>query len=88
MSEFEVGDTVDHMTNVTGFHSKGGVFFRRIGNGDVRIQVWSRTAPFTLLATQVIDAHTWASVVSSVSYQGEDYASMREALEFHERRVK
>lgn len=86
MSEYEIGHVIDHMTNVTGFHSKDGLFFKRVNNGDVRVQFWSKGAPFTLLGSITIDAHTWASAVASVAYQGEDGKSYREALEFHERR--
>lgn len=88
MNEINVGDTIDHMTNAPGFHSKEGLFFKRVNNGDVRVQKWSDTAPFTLLSSVVVDAHTWASIVASVSYDGEDHKSYREALEFHERRDK
>lgn len=81
-----VGDVIDHMTNVRGFHSREHLFFERLGNGDVRVRQWSKMAPFTLLSSTVVDAHTWASIVASMSYRGEDANSYREALEFHERR--
>lgn len=83
---YEVGHVIDHMTNVNGFHANDHIFFKRVNNGDVRVQVWSKQAPFTLLSSIVIDAHVWASVVTSVAYQGEEAKSYREALEFHERR--
>ena len=88
MSGYQVGDTIDHMTNVSGFHSRDGLFFKRVNNGDVRVQKWSNTAPFTLLSSVIVDAHIWASIVASVSFDGEDGKSYREALGFHERRGK
>ena len=84
--QYKVGDVVDSMGDVGGFHSKNHLFFKCVNNGDVRIQKWSEKAPWTLVSEVVLDPHTWASVVSGVSFLGEDGERWRHIVDFHEER--
>lgn len=84
--QYKVGDVVESMSDVGGFHSHSHLFFKRVGNGDMRIQKWSEKAPWTLESEVILDPHSWASVVSSVSFLGEDYARFRHIIDFHEER--
>lgn len=65
-----------------GFHAKDMWFFRREDDGSVRITAPDSMGPG---AHQVVtlDASTWASVVASVSAQGETSDTYRAALDFH-----
>lgn len=58
------------------FHVRDNLFFERDADGSVEI-----TCPDGTFL--VIDASSWASVVASVSAQGETGESYRAALDFH-----
>ena len=66
-----------------GFHACDGWYFRREDDGSVHI-----SAPDSLGAgaSQVVtlDANTWASVVASVSRNGETADSFAAAVRFHD----
>lgn len=64
------------------FHVAEGLFFRRTPDGAVEI---GRGHDFDHVdVVQVIDASSWASVVSSVCARGEDHLTYTEALRFHQ----
>lgn len=65
-----------------GFHARDGWYFRREDDGSVRISAPDSMGPG---ASQVItlDANTWASVVASVSRNGETADSFAAADRFH-----
>jgi hypothetical protein len=69
------------------FHSKNGLFFDRNQDGSVKIVVtkgkFPLDAPDEILYQQSLDADTWASVVSTVSKEGETSETFQQAREFH-----
>jgi len=67
-----------------GFHSHDGWFFQRIPDGKVRIRQHAQQgASNQVLAEVVMSAHEWASIVCSVSHDGEDGERWKRALQFH-----
>lgn len=67
------------------FHVKDGLFFERHADGAVRIM--KRTdarddAP--VLLDMVVDKHSWASVIATMSTHGEEHYGYFRALSFHE----
>jgi hypothetical protein len=71
--------TVDN----NGFHAREGWYFRREGDGSVRILGPDSLGPG---AHQVVtlDADTWASAVASVSSPGETSDTFQVARRFHD----
>jgi hypothetical protein len=65
------------------FHSKDGWFFERAANGAVHIVKTDGKVGGPTLAEVALTAETWASVVASVSEQGETRETWMQALEFH-----
>jgi hypothetical protein len=65
-----------------GFHARDGWYFRREDDGSVHISAPDSLGPG---ASQVVtlDANTWASVVASVSRNGETADSFAAATRFH-----
>lgn len=59
-----------------GFHSHGGLYFRRGSDGSVTVYA-EQPGEVTLTA------ESWASVVASVSQHGEGHLSYHSALSFH-----
>ena len=57
------------------FHYREGIFFARMKDGGVRVD-----APH---ASFIVDPHSWASVVASMSAGGEDAKSYEQARDFH-----
>lgn len=88
MSEHKVGDTVESLTKIYGYHSQGHVFFRRLESGNVELEVWSLSTPWTLLSKQTFEYHIWASILASMSWQGEDTHSYQNAIAFHTGQTK
>lgn len=68
-----------------GFHLQNGLIFRRLDDGRVQIVVidYQPGHTATVLFKTVTDPSGWASVVASVSEQGEDYNRWMQAREFH-----
>ena len=66
------------MVDATGFHAKDGFFFKRLDDGDVEVRWPAGTITF--------DKDTWASIVASVSAEGETAASFECASALHEGR--
>jgi hypothetical protein len=66
-----------------GFHARDGWYFRREDDGSVHIAAPDSLGPG---ASQVVtlDADTWASVVASVSRNGETADSFAAAARFHD----
>lgn len=60
----------------SGFHARNGWYFRR--GADASVTIWAEDGREVAL-----DPSTWASVVASVSAQGEGYHSHQAALAFH-----
>lgn len=58
------------------FHVADGVTFERLGNGSVRVE---KDNVFAV----VIDAGSWASVVATVSPEGETAGTFAAAQQFH-----
>ena len=73
------------------FHSNNGFFFERTPEGDVRVTVMppgklpGEGDPIaqTTLGGQGQGDGTWGSVVSTVSYRGENADTFWEAMRFH-----
>jgi hypothetical protein len=65
-----------------GFHARDGWYFRREDDGSVHIAAPDSLGPG---ASQVVtlDADTWASVVASVSRNGETIDMFAAARRFH-----
>lgn len=66
------------------FHAKDGWTFERLTGGEVRIIVRENREGGGTLASVVLDAGTWASVMASVSALGEDAYTFGVAWHFHE----
>jgi hypothetical protein len=66
-----------------GFHARDNWYFRREDDGSVRVMAPDSTGPG---AHQVVtlDADTWASVVASVSRDGETTETFHAARRFHD----
>lgn len=64
------------------FHTNNGLMFQRLDNGDIEVYL---EEPKTLIKkySVVIPMTVWASVVCSVSKQGENYRRWMEAQSFH-----
>ena len=62
-----------------GFHWQNGIYFKRLDDGAVEI-VQESEKPANYLR---IDADSWASIVASVSKQGEEQGRFYQAKEFH-----
>jgi hypothetical protein len=68
------------------FHVKNGLWFERTENGSVHLVKKADArdnAP--VMEDIVIDDSSWASIVATVSAQGETGETYREALAFHNR---
>jgi hypothetical protein len=61
-------------------HTKDGLYFERVGQGDVRIVLEKDQYNKTEIT---LPADMWASVVATVSLRGEDATTWREALAQH-----
>ncbi|KKM89878.1 hypothetical protein LCGC14_1244370 [marine sediment metagenome] len=64
------------MADKIGFHAGGGWFFERLGIGRVQISLD--------YALRIFDKDTWASIVASVSHDGENARSFVRASELHD----
>lgn len=70
-----------------GFHWKDGWMFTRLNDGSVRItQVgffrgYESAPPYAIVGPIYIDPHSWASIVSSMSKEGETSETYYAALE-------
>ena len=62
-----------------GFHARDGWYFQRQTDGSVKISAAVQRCTEQL----VIDPDTWASIVASVSAQGETSVRFQRAREFH-----
>jgi len=67
-----------------GFHARDGWYFRREADGSVRILGPDSAGPGAHQSV-TLDADTWASVVASVSAQGETSESFIAANDLHRR---
>lgn len=66
------------------FHWRNGWFFKRMDDGSVRI--WHRGATVDVLNVPIsIPPSEWASIVCSVSRDGESCARWNQAQDFHGR---
>ncbi len=81
----------------TGFHAKNGWFFERVSDGDVQIKFVPQIPEESLdaatkllgaLLNVTVDADTWASIVASVSGDGEDARTFAAASLLHKGSVK
>lgn len=71
---------------ITGFHAKDGWYFERnTGTGGVIITKRGAAAFGEPIVEQLhVEADTWASIVASVSREGETARTWQEALKFHD----
>lgn len=66
------------------FHVSGGLFFERLPDNKVRIiKRESGRDDARLIFEQIMDADSWASVIASMSYYGEEDYGFYRALNFH-----
>lgn len=72
--------------NDGGFHWQRDTYFKRLPDGSVRLRTW-RTAPdgFPTYDDRTIDPMSWASIVCSVSAEGETGERWSAAQDFHGR---
>lgn len=71
-----------------GFHAFGGWYFRRDTDGHVTIEVTETAqADAPLARALTVDPATWASIVASVSAEGESGERWRRALDYHGQQV-
>lgn len=63
--------------DVRGFHYRDGLYFYRQRDGAVRVEKGD-------ILIAIIDPHSWASVVASMTAGGEDQASYEAMREFHD----
>lgn len=75
----------------TGFHIKDGLFFKRLPDGSVRVTktevIPTRGGDFAVRTVfqTIIDSDGWASIIASVSAQGEETAEdFERAVAFHQ----
>jgi len=69
-----------------GFHWKFDTYFKRLPNGGVRIRTWQEGHDgYPIYADRIIDAPAWASIVCSVSADGETADRWNTAQDFHGR---
>lgn len=74
-----------------GFHWRDLMFWKRLDDGSVRIRLFARRDSGAVMDGDddepvrewIIPPSEWASIVASVSYQGETGDSYRTALGFH-----
>lgn len=64
-----------------GFHYKDGWMFLRLNDGSVRIAKIDQWAPIYGSVWMEIDPHSWASIVASMSKEGETSETYYAALE-------
>jgi hypothetical protein len=62
-----------------GFHARDGWYFTRQPDGSVKISAAVQRCTEEL----IIDPNTWASIIASVSAQGETAARFYQARAFH-----
>ncbi len=72
------------------FHVTDGLFFERLPDGQVRImktiekEVGSAKGGSPVVTLDMtLDANTWASVIASMSYYGEEDYGFYRAMNFH-----
>lgn len=66
------------------FHSHSGVFFEQAGNGAVRLLVKAEGKDDSpVLKDVILDKDTWASIIATVSYHGEEDYGFYRATNFH-----
>lgn len=67
-----------------GFHWQDGWFFKRVPDGNVRVRHYADGGASDEILTEfVVPPNEWASIVCSVSHDGEDGERYRRALIFH-----
>lgn len=66
-----------------GFHWRGGLYFRRLPEGSVRITYFHTYNSFPTYAAFEIPSLEWASVISTVSEIGETSDNYKNAIKFH-----
>lgn len=67
-----------------GFHTHDGFYWRRLPDGSVRIIVAeSARSDSPVLREHVLPENEWASVVASVSDEGENWDRWMAARQFH-----
>lgn len=70
--------------NIPWFHLKDGWWFTRTGDGSVNIVKHQTDDPHSeIIAAVLIPANEWASVVASVSRDGENHYGWYGARDFH-----
>ena len=76
---------MDKSLNDLGFHCKGNLYFKRLGNGVVRMIKLANSMPSAPVVTCVsIDPDSWASIVAFVSAFGETHETFNNVLAFHQ----
>lgn len=68
-----------------GFHWRHNVFFKRLDDGTVRVRHWTDFNGTPQWVDWVIPAPEWASIVCSVSAEGETRERWDAAQDFHGR---
>src|SRR5262245_48432192 len=66
------------------FHVNNGLYFERVGDGSVRVvKKESATENAPIIFEYTLDANDWASVISSMSVDGEENGGFYYGLNFH-----
>lgn len=72
--------------NDGGFHWRNDTYFKRLPDGSVRVRTWRRAHDgFPTFDDRTIPAAEWASIVCSVSADGETGERWNAAQDFHGR---
>ena len=63
------------------FHSQDGLFFTRMPDGKIEVRVMTETIPPREIFVTELDVSVFASVIASMTNQGEDSKTYEEAYE-------
>lgn len=77
---------LDHIVEVksdSGFHWRNGVYFKRMDNQSVRLRIFGRYNGCPNYTDHEIPPNEWASIISSVSHNGENSETFQKAIMFH-----
>lgn len=67
----------------SGFHWRDDIYFKRMDDGSVRVTSFWKYNNYPQERTWTIDRDSWASIVSSVSKNGETAETWQHIREFH-----
>ena len=66
-----------------GFHWRDDIYFKRLENGDVRLKTTDTFNGIPFFKNVIIPSNEWASIISSMSINGEADGGWEKAKKFH-----